>query len=145
MYHYQECGLPNIWLVNGYHEIDTPYGKAVSISDVEGLDKAIAHNLIAYKPKFTGREFRFLRKHLELSQAGLARILGNNEQSIALWEKRGNSPKWANNVLRLLVAELHGENSRVRETIERFNDMDRDAYEQSLHFEEFDHHWRIAA
>ena len=145
MHHYQECGLPNIWLVNGYQKIGTPYGEAVSICDVDGLDKAIAHALIAYKPKFTGREFRFLRKHLRLSQAGLANMLGNNEQSVALWEKKGNSPKWANNLLRLLVAESHGENSKVRETIERFNDVDRDAYEKSLHFEEREHSWNIAA
>jgi len=91
MYHYQSCGLNTIYLVNGYHEIETPYGKAVSIDDVEGLDRAIAHGLITYKARITGSEFRFLRKYLGLSQAKLALLLGNNEQAIALWEKKAIS------------------------------------------------------
>ena len=28
LYHFTECGLDNVWLVNGYNEIDTAYGKA---------------------------------------------------------------------------------------------------------------------
>ena len=62
MYHYQESGLNNVYLVNGYKEIDTPYGKATSITDVAGLNRAIAHNLITYKPRLTGSEFRFCVK-----------------------------------------------------------------------------------
>ncbi|MCX7093743.1 MAG: transcriptional regulator [Methylobacter sp.] len=145
MYHYQECGLNNIYLKNGYHEIDTPYGKAVSITDAEGLNNAIAHHLITYKPKLTGSEFRFLRKHLELSQAKLAVLLSNSEQAIALWEKKSNIPKWACNMLRKLVSEHLGENQKLIEIIERFNDMDRFEYEDSLKFEESNHEWKQAA
>jgi DNA-binding transcriptional regulator YiaG len=145
MYHYQSCGLNNIYLVNGYQEIDTPYGKAVSIADAEGLDRAIAHNLITYKPKLTGSEFRFLRKFLDLSQAKLALLLGNNEQAIALWEKKSNIPKWASNMLRKLVCEYLGENKTLMEIIDRFNNMDQAEYEESIRFEEFDHEWKIAA
>jgi len=36
-YHYRECGLDNVWLLNGYELHDTPYGKGVSFVDVEGL------------------------------------------------------------------------------------------------------------
>jgi len=92
MYHYQECGLKNVYLINGYQEIDTPYGKAISITDTGGLDKAIAQQLIAYKPKLTGSEFRFLRKHMGLSQARLATLLDKTEQSVAIWEKKATSP-----------------------------------------------------
>lgn len=145
MYHYQECGLNNIYLKNGYHEIDTPYGKAVSITDVEGLNKAIAHNLITYKPRLTGSEVRFLRKQLELSQAKLAILLSNTEQAVALWEKKSNIPKWASNMLRMLVSEHLGGNQKLREIIERFNDMDRAEYEDSIKFEESNHEWRQAA
>lgn len=145
MYHYQECGLNNIYLVNGYHEIDTPYGKAVSIADVEGLNRVIAHNLITYKPKLTGSEFRFLRKSLDMSQAKLALLLGNNEQAVALWEKKGNTPKWASNMLRKLVCEYLGENKTLMEIIERFNNMDQAEHEGSIRLEEQDHEWKIAA
>ena len=39
MIHYTSCGLQNIWLKNGYEVIETAYGKATSIHDVEGLHK----------------------------------------------------------------------------------------------------------
>src|SRR3981081_3052180 len=61
MYHYRECGLPNVYLENGYHEIETPYGRGVSIEDVEGLHIAIAHALVEEKPSLTGPEVRFIR------------------------------------------------------------------------------------
>jgi len=145
MYHYQESGLKNVYLINGYQVIDTPYGKATAIEDVEGLDKAIAHNLITYKPHLTGSEFRFLRKQVGLSQAKLAALLGNNEQAIALWEKNSKIPKWANMMLRMLVSECLGENQSLMDMIERINSLDRDEYEKALHFEECNHQWRISA
>jgi len=145
MYHYQSCGLNNIYLINGYQEIETPYGKAVSIDDVEGLDKAIAHSLITYKPRLTGSEFRFLRKYLGLSQSKLACLLGNNEQAIALWEKRSNIPKWASNILRKLICEHLGDNKTLMEIIDQFNNMDKIEYDDSMRFEDLNHEWKIAA
>lgn len=41
MYHYLECGKNNIWLLNGYNEIDTPYGKGVSINNVLELQEIV--------------------------------------------------------------------------------------------------------
>src|ERR1700738_5263066 len=76
MYHYRECGLPNVYLVNGYRETETPYGRGVSIEDVEGLHMAIAQALVEEKPSLTGPEVRFIRKLLELTQTQLAQLLG---------------------------------------------------------------------
>lgn len=145
MYHYQECGLKNIYLVNGYQELDTPYGKAVSITDAKGLDRAIAQQLITYKPKLTGSEFRFLRKHMGLSQARLGMMLDKTEQAVAIWEKKSNIPKWASNMLRKLVSEYLGQNQKLIDIIERFNDLDRDSFEETLRFEDVDNHWQLAA
>ena len=61
MYKYTECGLKNVYLVNGFHERKTPYGKAVSIDNVEGLHRVIGLHLADNKPNLTGAEFRFLR------------------------------------------------------------------------------------
>jgi len=41
MYHYKECGLKNVWLVNGFEIKKTPYGKRVSITNLPGLHKLI--------------------------------------------------------------------------------------------------------
>ncbi len=39
-YHYSECGLSNVYLVNGFNMIETSLGKAISIHDVDGLVRA---------------------------------------------------------------------------------------------------------
>ncbi len=103
-YHYRESGLKNIWLRNGYRMVDTPYGEAVEIEKVEQLHRAIARAVIA-RPRLSGREFRFLRTEMNLSQEALARMLGNSAQSVALWEKGRGAPKWADRLIRALYRE----------------------------------------
>src|SRR5437016_11253514 len=82
MYHYTESGLGNVWLKNGYVMKNTPYGEGVSIQDVEGLHKLIG-TIIAKRPKLTGKELRFLRKEMEMSQRALGELLGTSEQNIS--------------------------------------------------------------
>lgn len=144
MYHYTESGLRNIWLVNGYRTIKTPYGDATQIEDVDGLHRAIALNLVNHKPRLSGVEFRFLRRELDLSQAKLADIFGNEAQSIALWEKHGRVPKWADRFLRALYREHAEGNAKIREIVDRLNDMDQREFEKSL-FQETDRGWVPAA
>ena len=45
-YHYTECGLDYVYLVNGYTWHQTPYGRGVSIEDADGLHDAIALGVI---------------------------------------------------------------------------------------------------
>ena len=78
-HHYTQSGLCNIYLVNGFKHHKTAYGKGVAFDNIEGLHREIGRNLCAYRPRLTGPEFRFLRHELDLSQAGLAALLGNNE------------------------------------------------------------------
>jgi DNA-binding transcriptional regulator YiaG len=119
MYHYTESGLRNIWLVNGYRVQETPHGRGVSFDNVAGLHRAVGRWLCAYRPRLTGAEFRFLRHELDLSQAALAALLGNNAQSVALWEKgRVRVPAWADRLIRALYREHLGENVKIRKLIE---------------------------
>ena len=118
MYHYLECGLKQVWLRNGYHRVETPYGEAVEIENVEELHRAIARMLFA-RPRLSGIEFRFLRRELNLSQAALAEMLGNSEQSIALWEKGRGAPKWADRLIRALYREHAEGNARLGEIFAR--------------------------
>ncbi|MDP3878033.1 MAG: helix-turn-helix domain-containing protein [Methylobacter sp.] len=145
MYHYQESGLNNIWLVNGYDIINDPdYGECVSITDVSGLNKAIAHHFIFNKPSFSGAEFRFLRKELDLSQKALADLLGNDEQAIARWEKKGKVPKWADRLLRACLIEFYDEGTGILELIARIKDIDEIDQEKEL-FEDYATGWKRAA
>lgn len=140
MYHYTESGLPNVWLANGYRPHGTPYGEAVEIDDVEGLHRSIAVRLVNEKPQLTGAEFRFLRKELDLSQARLAEYFGNDAQSVALWEKRGRVPKWADRFLRAIYREHAEGNAQIRDLVDRMADLDREGDQRAL-FEETDRGW----
>jgi DNA-binding transcriptional regulator YiaG len=145
MYHYRECGLRNIWLKNGYEVVhDEEYGKCVSFNDIDGLQKAISLDLVNNKPRLTGAEYRFLRKELDLSQAALSDLLGNDEQAVARWEKTGKVPKWADRLMRLFVEDHYGNPTGVRKLIERVRNLDI-AKQEKRFFEDSGNQWKVAA
>lgn len=125
MYHYTECGLDNVWLENGFISKKTAYGKATSIDDADGLHKVLAMELTQKKGKITGKELRFMRTVLGMSQEGFAKFVGATEQSVSLWERTGKVPQYADSILRLLVSERLNGNSKVTEVIERINTVER--------------------
>jgi putative transcriptional regulator len=106
MYHYRECGLPNVYLANGYREVETPHGRGISIEDAEGLHLAISRELVDSKPVLSGPEVRFVRKFLDLTQVELAELLGVEDQSVRRWEKLARVPKQADHGVRLVFRDL---------------------------------------
>lgn len=131
MYQYIESGLKNIWLENGYTVKATPYGEAVSIQDVPGLHRLIG-SIIAQRPKLSGPELRFLRKEMGMSQKALADFVGSSEQSVSLWERRGNIPQAEDRLVKLAYLETINKdgNVKIKEIIERLNDLDAKAFQK---------------
>lgn len=142
-YHYTESGLQNVWLANGFERVRTKYGMGLAIHDVEGLHRAIGR-AIANKPKLTGAELRFLRKEMEMSQGALASMVGTSEQNVSLWERRGKIPKTADRLVRLIYLEHVGNNPKVRELVDRLNQLDVRESEK-LTFAEQAGRWKAAA
>jgi DNA-binding transcriptional regulator YiaG len=147
MYHYTESGLRNIWLANGYKVHKTAHGDGVSFGDLEGLHREIGRWLCAYRPRLTGAEFRFLRHELDLSQAALASLLGNDAQSVALWEKsKVRVPAWADRVLRALYREHTEGNVKIRSLIEAVAELEAQAPgAQRLEARETRKGWKLKA
>jgi DNA-binding transcriptional regulator YiaG len=143
MYHYTESGLNNVWLRNGFRPVETPYGKGIVIDNVPGLHRAIAQRLLKDKPHWSGAEFRFIRKELDMSQAALANIFGKDVQSIARWEKRGRVPKMADRFMRMLYREHTDGNEKITEIIGRLNDMDQQQHQKML-FSDQSGKWKAA-
>lgn len=136
MYRYEECGLSNVWLHDGYKiEEDELYGELVSISSVSDLHKAIGLYLINEKPELNGEEIRFLRKELNLSQKNLAGLIGVNESSVRNWETdRGDMSKPADRFLRALYKEhVHG-GGELKAMVEKLNHQERNHASKSVSF-----------
>jgi putative transcriptional regulator len=151
MYRYLGCGLDNVMLRNGYEQRQTASGvEIVAIQDVEGLHRAIALSLCEVLRPLTAKEFRFLRKEMDMSQRQLASMADVTEQTVSLWEREGaeiNSS--AERLLRILVKETLTDNAEVRAMLERFCSLDREvrAAEQ-IEFEleqDAEPEWRQAA
>jgi DNA-binding transcriptional regulator YiaG len=84
---YRACGLEGIYLLNGYNVEEHDGEEHVAIRDIDGLHKAIGRHLVAHRKALAPREIKFLRNTMNLTQAEMAEMLGNNSQSVARWEK----------------------------------------------------------
>jgi DNA-binding transcriptional regulator YiaG len=85
--HYRECGLDNIYLLNGFHHETVEGEEYVTIEDMDGLWKAIGLHLVEKRKTFSPQEVRFLRLHMDMTQAELAEPLRVSDQTVARWEK----------------------------------------------------------
>jgi putative transcriptional regulator len=103
-YHYTESGLDNVWLMgSGVEIVDLPSGRHLKINDIEGLHHAIGMTLVKEKKNLTGKEIRFLRQELLLSQVVLAKLLDVTEQTVHRWETgKAEIPKPAESLIRFL-------------------------------------------
>jgi DNA-binding transcriptional regulator YiaG len=86
-YHYMECGLPDIYLLNGFSVESHDGEDYVSVENVDGLWKAIGLNLVTRKKLLDPKEIRFLRNQMDMTQSELASLLRVDDQTVARWEK----------------------------------------------------------
>jgi DNA-binding transcriptional regulator YiaG len=109
-YHYTECGLDSIWLLGGFEWLQGGSGQQLKIRNIDGLHRAIARALVEKKGQITGKELRFLRLELLLSQAQLAGLLQVTEQTFHRWETGKSAiPKPAETLVRLLHSPVEGD------------------------------------
>jgi DNA-binding transcriptional regulator YiaG len=150
-YHYIECGLDNIYLVNGFKITRTDEDEELFIHDIYGLHKAISNNLIFKKGLLKGKEIKFIRTMLDLSQKKLGALLGCRYQQILLWEKDENkiSPP-ADRLLKIvLYTYLYKEidNGEIYNRINEIADLDalEVEYPNRVEFKEVKDMWQAVA
>ncbi len=146
-YHYTQCGLEDVYLLNGYKRHKTPYGSGVAIENVEELHKVIAEHLCVNKAFLSGREFRFLRKLMDLTQSEVAMFLGCDVQSVARWEKgKAEASGAADKVMRILyLGSMGSERSGTdaAELIKKLASLDARMTDRQV-FEETARGWKAA-
>lgn len=127
-FHYTASGLDYVWLTNGFTVKETAHGRGVSITDAEGLHRAIANAIVTGGRPLRGQEVRFLRSVLDLSQKSLGRVLGLDRSTVSRWEGEPNVPlpDQSERLLRMYYA-LHNEGDAVaRELTELLQEEDED-------------------
>lgn len=146
MIHYTASGLDNIWLKNGYKIHETGDGRGISIHDLDNLHRVIAQQIIVGKAApLTGKEFRFLRIELDLSQKAIGDLMGKTDQMIANWEKGNHEiPVLADAAMRNLYMESIG-CSPISGLLNKLKDVDRQMHESKLELEETQNGWQLQA
>jgi putative transcriptional regulator len=142
-FHYKASGLDDVYLLNGIDVIEYGDEKAFSIHDIDGLHRVLSLALVQQKARLTGREFRFLRIEMDLSQKALGLWFDLTDQAIALWEKKDRVPPWADAIIRALYVESLGEDSEVRELLEMLSKVDRAIHRGDICVEESDQGWAL--
>jgi len=143
-FNYKGCGLDDIWLLSGYDLEDIDGEETVAIRNLDGLQEAIAQSLVTRKKVLKGKEIRFLRLQLDLTQSELARLVGCDSQQIARYEKDENKmPGPAGRVLRMLVREYYGGNVSVRALLEALDGMDAKLEDKQVFSEMPDGRWKV--
>jgi len=90
-YHYKESGLDNIIIENMPVFHDDRGEEVISIPNINLLHKAIAKGLVTKKAGLNGKELRFLRTEMGMTQAQLAVLMHREPLAIGRWE-RGENP-----------------------------------------------------
>ena len=141
-YHYTDCGLDYIYLLNGFDEMETPYGRGSAIENVDGLHAAIALDIIMSPHAIRGQEVRFLRAMLNVSQAGLGDIVGKSRATVARWEgsPRDPIPGEADRLIRLFYALKMAGHKVADRIVELLTQIDELEHSMAL-FEDTDEGW----
>jgi putative transcriptional regulator len=136
LHQYLDCGLDNVWLAGGFIEVDSPYGPGVAIEDMDGLHRCIAQCLVKKPGPLTGKEFRFLRAELDMSQSTMGLLCGREERTIRNWETRDEVVEEpANTIIRVVyeqrytpTASFEGLSKKIRE----LQALDKELHEMKL-------------
>ena len=144
-YHYRECGLDNVYLVNGFTVDEEDGEEYVSIDDIHGLHRLIAKQIVDKTTAMTGAEYRFLRIEMNLSQKTIGELFGVDAQTVARWEKGKNElPKMADVLMRAVYNEFIEKESKVRFLVDAINESEAQNV-LNMEFEQNESGWHVAA
>ena len=105
-YHYTECGLDNVF-IEGMNSVNDHAGKeTVTVSAVGLLHRVIAEGIVNLPSKMSGKELRFLRSEMGMTQEKLAEVLKVTLLTISRWEREESPIKdTAEMLIRLMAVE----------------------------------------
>lgn len=87
-FHYTQCGLDYVYLLDGVEWEKNEYGEFYCIHQMDKLHQFIAHQIITSSRPLRGQEAFFIRKQLTFSQSCLAKMMGVTRDTIAKAEAK---------------------------------------------------------
>ncbi len=86
-YRYTDSGLDNV-IIEGVNFVADDSGEeCVMIPNINGLHKTIAHGFVVRRGSMSGRELRFIRTEMGMTQAQLAEMLHREPLAVSRWER----------------------------------------------------------
>ena len=86
-YRYTECGLDNVLIEGVDLLVDNASERCVTIPNVNGLHRAIACGIVRRPSGMAGKELRFLRTEMGMTQAELAALVHREPLAVSRWER----------------------------------------------------------
>jgi putative transcriptional regulator len=143
--HYTWSGLDDVYLLSGYELIQTEDGVDTVIQDIDGLHRVIGECLATHKKVLNGKDIRFLRKQMDLTQSDLGKLMATTDQTIARWEKGEYPiPGPEDTLLRLVFLAHIKSDIDVQALIRELRERDAPIQEKMV-FTETPDGWRAAA
>jgi DNA-binding transcriptional regulator YiaG len=86
-YHYTACGLDNV-VLKGLPVMEDDGGdQVITIPKINLLHQLLVNEVATKHGRLNGKEIRFLRTELGMSQSQLAVLVGRDAQSVGRWER----------------------------------------------------------
>jgi DNA-binding transcriptional regulator YiaG len=86
-YRYTECGLDNVMIEGMTVLVDDGGEKAMTIPNVNALHRVIALGIVNRKSGMNGKQLRYLRTEMGMTQAQLAVVVHRESLTISRWER----------------------------------------------------------
>lgn len=103
-YQYTECGLDNVF-IEGMNVVEDHAGEeTVTIPAIGLLHQVIAEGIVTLSSKMSGKELRFLRTEMGMTQEKLAEVLKVTTLTVSRWEREESPIKDAAEMLIRLMA-----------------------------------------
>jgi len=95
-----------VWIEGIQLLTDDEGDEVLTIQNINGLHKAIVHGIVGSNGAMDGKELRFLRTEMGLTQAEMGKILQKEALTVGRWE-RGETPldPNADTIIRLVAME----------------------------------------
>jgi transcriptional regulator with XRE-family HTH domain len=87
MIEYPHFALSKLYLANGYSRQSSQHGDITTYVDEDGLEECVRRILVHTPKRLNGRQLRFLRRGLSLSQEAFGTLVDRDAQTIARIEK----------------------------------------------------------